>query len=194
MKKTIAIALAILALAALTVTAFAAGEAAPAAGPEETAAIEAKLTEADALAAALKDAGEKEADVTVTKNKLSEKETVDGETVAVYTVRFTTDTTTYKYILDANTGAVLYKSIVFESPDVVFKSREGGEDGGRGEASGEPSGEMNENGRGGRASSEPDGTDSASGETGRGSGRSGGRRGASAEPAAEAVQPDAVTA
>ncbi|MDO5134087.1 MAG: PepSY domain-containing protein [Eubacteriales bacterium] len=92
--------------------------------------ISAKLSEADALAAALKDAGQKEADVTVSKNKLSEKQTTAGTAVAVYTVHFKTVDTSYKYILDANTGAVYCRDVRFQSADVVFKGRgHGGKDG-----------------------------------------------------------------
>ena len=191
MKKTIIIMLAILALSALTVSAFAAADAAPAAEPEETAVIEAKLTEADALAAVLKDAGEKEADVTVTKNKLSEKETADGETVAVYTVKFTNDTTTWQYILDADTGAILYKSFEYQSPDVVFKGRDRSDNGDRGEMAG---GEMNENGRGMKAGGEMAANGEASAEPARGSGRSGGRRGASGEPDSVSSATETTTA
>ncbi len=135
MKKTIAMILALLALSALTVSVFASEEpaavseepAAAAAASEEKTEIAAVLTEEEALAAALADAGEAEENVTVTKNRLSEKETVDGRTIAVYTVRFSTDTTTWKYFIDANTGAVLYKSVEFQSPDAVFKSRDRGD-------------------------------------------------------------------
>ena len=198
MKKIIAITLAVLALSALAVTAFAASSseqdaAAPAA--EETM-IETALTEEQALAAALKAAGEKEADVTVTQNKLSEKETTDGESIAVYTVEFSTETTTYKYILDANTGEIYYSSVEFQNPDVIFKVRD------RGEGRGEASGEMGEGGRSdkangekrGRASGEMDaeaggGTaiDGTTGASVRQGGRGGSRQEASAEPAAESV-------
>ena len=142
MKKLITILSTILTVSALSVAVFAAGTtetegtgaAAPAAeesngteaaapAAEETA-ITAELTEKQALEAALKDAGEKEADVTVTKNKLSEKEKQDGGKIAVYTVKFNTNTTSYKYILDANTGAVLQKSLEYNNPDVVFKNRD----------------------------------------------------------------------
>jgi len=147
MKKIIAILLALCALAALTVTASASASAEPAAAAagEETV-IAAKLTEADALAAALKDAGEKEANVEVTKNKLSERTTEDGETIPVYTVKFSTDTTEYKYYIEGNTGAVIYKSVEFQNPDIVLKSR-GGADSGTASAepeerSGRASGEM----------------------------------------------------
>lgn len=130
MKKIIAILLALCALTALTVSAFAASSPEPeaaedtavAAAQEETE-ITAKLSEDDALAAALKDAGEKEADVEVTKNKLSERSTEDDETIPVYTVKFSTDTTEYKYYIDGNTGAVIYKSVEFQNPDIVLKSR-----------------------------------------------------------------------
>ena len=137
MKKIIAMLLALCALAAFTVSAFAASSPEPeaAAAAKEETEIAAKLSEADALAAALKDAGEKEADVEVTKNKLSEKTTEDDETIPVYTVKFSTDTTTYKYYIDGNTGAVIYKSVEFQNPDIVLKSH------GRGDsdkASGEP--------------------------------------------------------
>lgn len=198
MKKIIAITLAVLALSTLAVTAFAAGSAeqdvaTPAA--EETT-IEAALAEEQALAAALKAAGEKEEDVTVTQNKLSEKETTDGESIAVYTVKFNTKTTTYKYILDANTGEIYYSSVGFQNPDVVFKNRD------RGEGRGEASGEIGEGGRSGKASGEIRSRDSgemdteAGGETvidgsASASVRQGARRGsrqeASTEPAADAV-------
>lgn len=168
MKKIISIVLAIAALAALAVTAFAAAEpeAAAAAAQEETT-ISAKLSEDAALAAALKDAGEKEANVTVTKNSLSEKTTTDDETIAVYTVKFETETTTWKYIIDANTGAILYKSIVFQSADVTFKSHSrSGSDEASGEMSGradKASGEMDEDGtvitRSGRSGHKSAGTD-----------------------------------
>ena len=193
MKKIIAITLAVLALCALAVTAFAAGDAAPAA---EEATIEAALTEEQALAAALKSAGEKEADVTVTQNRLSEKTTTDGQQIAVYTVQFSTETTTYQYILDANTGEIYYSSAEFQNPDVIFKGRD------RGEGRGEASGEMGEGGRSGKAGGEKRGR--ASGEMGaedggetvidgttgasvRQSGRGGSRQEASAEPAADTV-------
>lgn len=178
MKKIIAIMLVLAALAALTVTAFATGSAEPAAAveavtsasveAEET--IDAALSEDAALAAALKDAGEKEADVTVTKNKLSEKTTEDDETIAVYTVKFNTDTTTYKYYVDANTGAILYKSIEFRSADVVFKSHS------RGEA----------DGRSDKASGEMTGSSEMTAETGR-SGKTGGHKSSAAETDASAV-------
>ena len=69
-EKHIAIFLAVLALSALTVTAFAAGFPEPetteaTATAKEKTTIAAALTEEQALAAALKDAGRKEADVTV---------------------------------------------------------------------------------------------------------------------------------
>ena len=91
MKKYIAIMLTVLALSTLSITAFAAdttqaGETGTSASEEEKSTISFDLTEKEALAAALKDAGEKEADVTVTKNSLSEKETQDGGKIAVYTV------------------------------------------------------------------------------------------------------------
>lgn len=133
MKKIIAMMLVLCALAALTVSAFAAGSAEPettetaAAVQEEQSEIAAKLSEADTLAASLKDAGEKEADVTVTKNKLSEKTTENGETIPVYTVKFSTDTTTYKYYIDGNTGAIIYKSVEFQNPDIVLKSHSRGD-------------------------------------------------------------------
>lgn len=187
MKKLIAIVLAILALSALTVSAFAAGtaSAAPTAeAREEAPEITAKLTEADSLAAALKDAGMKETDVTVDRNKLSEKTTTGGETVAVYSVKFFNDTTTCKYYIDANTGAILYKSIEFQNPDFIFQSRGSGDD--RGEASGEMrgegSGEMTDG-----ASGEM--TDSASGDMS----RSGRHHSASSEMDADAAA-DIVTA
>ena len=140
MKKYIAIMLTVLALSTLSITAFAAdttqaGETGTSASEEEKSTISFDLTEKEALAAALKDAGEKEADVTVTKNSLSEKETQDGGKIAVYTVKFNTNTTSYKYILDANTGAVLRKEYVYNSPDVSFKNRSHA--GGRGEAEAE---------------------------------------------------------
>ena len=126
MKKIIAMLLALCALAALTVSAFATSSPEPetaAAAEEAETEIAAKLSEADALAAALKDAGEKEADVEVTKNKLSERTTEDDETIPVYTVKFSTATTEYKYYIDGNTGAVIYKSVEFQNPDIVLKSR-----------------------------------------------------------------------
>ena len=186
MKKIIAVIVAVLALSALTVTAFASGSPEPAeeavAAPEaEEAVIAAALTEEQALAAALKDAGLKEAAVTVSKNKLSEKETEDGETVAVYTVKFSTETTEFKYILDANTGAILYKSMEFQSPDVVFKSRDrNGSDGEKSEASGEMRGE---------AKDETE-ADAATGASTRGSGR----RSSTSEPDAEAALTDTTAA
>ena len=193
MKKIIAITLAVLALCALAVTAFAAGDAAPAA---EESTIEAALTGEQALAAALKAAGEKEADVTVTQDKLSEKETTDGEQIAVYTVRFSTETTTYQYILDANTGEIYYSSAEFQNPDVIFRGRD------RGEGRGEASGEMGEGGRSGKAGgekrgrasgemdAEADGEAAIDGTTGasvRQGGGKGSRPEASAEPAADTV-------
>ena len=176
MKKILAV---MLALCALTASAFAAGSAEPAVDAASAATeaaesekiIEAALTEEQALAAALKDAGEKEADVTVTKNKLTEKTLVSGEKVAVYSVKFETETTTYKYYVDGNTGAVLYKSIEFCSPDFALQSRS----------------------RSDEASAEP--AEAASEETDAGSRRSRtGSRSASAEPAAEETQTDAVGA
>ena len=139
MKKLIAIMFTVLALSAISITAFAADTAKPegsgsSASAEEKTTITFELTEKEALAAALKDAGEKEADVTVTKNSLSEKETQDGGKTAVYTVKFNTDTTSYKYVLDANTGAVLRKEYVYNSPDANFKA--GSHTGGRGGAGG----------------------------------------------------------
>ena len=139
MKKYIAIMFTVLALSALSIPAFAAdttraGETGGSASEEEKSTVSFDLTEKEALAAALKDAGEKEADVTVTKNSLSEKETQDGGKIAVYTVKFNTNTTSYKYILDADTGAVLRKEYVYNSPDVSFKNRSHA--GGRGEAGG----------------------------------------------------------
>ena len=190
MKKIIAIILVVLALSALAVTAFAANstEQEPVVPAVEETTIEAALTEEQALAAALKDAGEKEADVTVTQNQLSDKETTNGEQIAVYTVKFSTETTTYKYIMDANTGEIYYSSVEFQNPDVVFKSRD------RGEGRGEASGEMGEGGRNdrtggemrGRASGEMDenGTTEASPRDG---GRRDSRQEASKEPAVDAV-------
>ena len=158
MKKIIAILLAVLAISAVTVTAFAAGspeaaETESAAPAKEETTIAAALTEEQALAAALKDAGLKEADVTVDRNKLTEKTTADGETVAVYSVKFSNDTTTCKYYIDANTGAILYKSLVFQSADVVFAGHS--HDGASGEMNADANGEMNadasgEMGRSGR--------------------------------------------
>lgn len=132
MKKMIITVLTVLALSALCIPAFAAetAENAEKEGTETTApaaeesAITAALTKEQALAAALKDAGEKESNVTVTKNVLSEKEKQDGGKIAVYSVKFNTDTTTYNYYLDADTGAVLMKSYVYNSPDVVFKNQD----------------------------------------------------------------------
>ena len=207
MKKIIAIILAVLALSALTVTAFAAGSAEPetaeAAAPaaEETTAA-AALTEEQALAAALTDAGEAEENVTVTKNSLSEKETADGGKIAVYTVKFSTETTAYKYILDANTGAVLYKSLEFQSPDVVFQSRGKGEERGKsgGETdredgttvgktrSGKASGEMN------AESSGTSDADSVTGASTRGGRRSDSGRAASGAPADETALTDTTAA
>ena len=139
MKKYIAIMLTVLALSTLSIPVFAAdttqaGKTGTSASEEEKSTISFDLTEKEALAAALKDAGEKEADVTVTKNSLSEKETQDGGKIAVYTVKFNTNTTSYKYILDADTGAVLRKEYVYNSPDVSFKNKSHA--GGRGEAGG----------------------------------------------------------
>ena len=139
MKKIIAILLALCALAALTVSAFAASSPEPEAAAQEETAIAAKLSEADALAAALKDAGEKEADVEVTKNRLSEKTTEDDETIPVYTVKFSTGTTEYKYYIDGNSGVVIYKSVEFQNPDIVLKSH------GRGDTD-KASGEMDADG------------------------------------------------
>lgn len=140
MKKILATIFAVLMMSALTVSVFAEDQEAAtqqktttqqeAATQQETAEqqeaaaqIAAKLTEADALTAALEDAGKKEADVTVTKNRLSEKQTTTGSTIAVYTVKFNTADTTYKYILDANTGMVYYRDVTFQSADAVFKGR-----------------------------------------------------------------------
>ena len=152
MKKIIAITLAVLAMCALAVTAFASGSAEPEAAAQavEETTIEAALTGEQALASALKAAGEKEADVAVTRNRFSEKETTDGKKIAVYTVKFSTETTTYQYILDASTGEIYYSSAEFQNPDVIFKSRD------RGESRGEASGEADEGGRSGRASGEAD--------------------------------------
>ena len=150
MKKIIAILLAVLAISAVTVTAFAVGspeaaETEAAAPAKEETTIAAALTEEQALAAALKDAGLKEADVTVDRNKLTEKTTADGETVAVYSVKFSNDTTTCKYYIDANTGAILYKSLVFQSADVVFAGHS--HDVASGEMNADASGEMGRSGR-----------------------------------------------
>ncbi len=179
MKKIIALLLALCALAALTVSAFASASSEPAstetvetAAAEETqTAIAAALSEDEAVAAALKDAGENEADVTVTKCRLSEKTTEAGETVAVYTIKFETGTTEYKYRIDGSTGAIIYKSVEFENPDYAFTSRSRSASAADNAASAEAGGEMDtdsrsaaESGRSGRsghksASSEPDGAD-----------------------------------
>lgn len=179
MKKIIAVILVVLALSALAVTAFAsaspeAAAAQTAAPAQEETTVSAALTEEQALAAALKDAGLKEADVTVDRNKLTEKDTADGGTVAVYSVKFSNDTTTCKYYIDANTGAILYKSFVYQSADVVFVGR--GEAGGgmRAESDSESGDEANA-GKGRAASGEM--SEDASGETG----RSHSRRSASAD-------------
>ena len=81
-----------------------------------------KLSEEEALTAALKDAGERETAITVSKNKLAEKELANGETIMVYSIRFSTDTTTYKYYIDANTGAILYKKTEFCAADFILKN------------------------------------------------------------------------
>ena len=80
------------------------------------------VSEKQALETALNDADEKEADVTVLKNCLTEKETEDGTVIIMYSVKFNTDTTAYKYYIDANTGSVLYKNIVYQDPNVAFKN------------------------------------------------------------------------
>ena len=82
--------------------------------------ISAELSEEAALAAALKDAGESEASVTVTKNYLAEKKTKENEKVAVYTIMFSNDTTSCKYLVDANNGEILYKKIVYHNSDIDF--------------------------------------------------------------------------
>lgn len=163
MKKLIAILLVLLTVAALTVTAFASGsaeaaateavtetEAAPAeveAGTAKTHSkgaseeIEAAVFKEDAVAAALKDAGFAEDEVTVTRTRLREKEDENGEAVTVYTVKFHTEDTTYKYHVDANTGEII-DSTVTEGVS------EGHSRGGSDKASGEmgASGEMSEDG------------------------------------------------
>ena len=55
-------------------------------------------------------------------NKLAEKELANGETIMVYSIRFSTDTTTYKYYIDANTGAILYKKTEFCAADFILKN------------------------------------------------------------------------
>ena len=193
MKKIIAILLALLTMAALTVTAFASGsaearaaeavtetEAAPAEAEAGTAKthskgaseeIEAAVSKEDAVAAALKDAGFAEDEVTVTRTRLREKEDENGEAVTVYTVKFHTEETTYKYHVDANTGEIIDSTVT-----------EGVSEGRSDKASGEmsASGEMREDG-----------------ETITGSARdrrNGGHKSASAESAASDVLTDTTGA
>lgn len=199
MKKTIAIVLAILALLALSVTAFASADAGETAEPAEASTrasremktdIEAAVPEEDAVAAALKDAGFTEDDVTVTRTRLREKTDEDGNTVVMYTVRFHTEDTTYKYHVDAETGAILDSTVT----EGVSEEHSRGEDGGRG---GRASGEPGEDGRGMKASGETDedAGGEASSEMGRRSGRSGrGNKSASSETDAAAVLTDTTAA
>lgn len=161
MKKTAAILLAVLALSALSVTALAASspeqEPAEADAPVREEAV-AALTEEQALAVALKDAGFEESEVTVDRSRLTEKTTVDGEAVAVYSVKLSNDTTTCRYYIDANTGAILYKSLEFRSADIVFAGGSHSRGGTGGEMDGEASGEMGRSGRRQSASAEPEGS------------------------------------
>ena len=195
MKKIIAILLAILTVAALTVTAFASGsaEASAAEAATETEAvpaedeadavkthgkgaseeIETAVSKEDAVAAALKDAGFAEDEVTVTRTRLREKEDENGEAVTVYTVKFHTEDTTYKYHVDANTGEII-DSTVTEGVS------EGHSRGDSDKASGEmgASGEMSEEG------------ETITGSTR--DRRNGGHKSASAESAASDVLTDAT--
>ena len=125
MKKIITTVIMITMLFTLAVPALAAED--KATEPEVEAAI--GISEKQAIETALNDADEKEEDVTVLKNSLTEKETEDGTAIIMYSVKFHTDTTDYKYYIDANTGVVLYKSIVYQDPNVSFKnhSREKGD-------------------------------------------------------------------
>ena len=134
MKKIIAMLLALCALAALTASVFAAAapQAVAAEEPaviqrEEQPEISARLSEADALEAALRDAGETEATVTVTKIRLSEKKTENDQMIPVYSIRFSTETTKYKYGIDGNTGAIIYKNTAFQNPDIVLEGHGHGE-------------------------------------------------------------------
>ena len=187
MKKIIAVLLALLIMASLTVAAFATGSAEASAAeavPAEDEAdavrtrgkgaseeIKAAVSKEDAVAAALKDAGFAEDEVTVTRTRLREKEDENGEAVTVYTVKFHTEETTYKYHVDANTGEIIDSTVT-----------EGVSEGRSDKASGEmsASGEMREDG-----------------ETITGSARdrrNGGHKSASAESAASDVLTDTTGA
>ncbi|MBQ9031602.1 MAG: PepSY domain-containing protein [Parasporobacterium sp.] len=131
MKKTAITTIALLALSVLvSTTAFAAEtpaekeipDSVSAAVPERPA-VTAKLSEQEALAAALKDAGVSQAAITVTRTQLAEKQTDTGETIPVYTVKFSSDTTSYKYYIDANSGSVLYKNIEYSGKEFTLKER-----------------------------------------------------------------------
>ena len=156
MKKIIAVLLAILTMASLSVAAFASGsaevsaaeavtktEAVPAEdeadavrthGKGASEEIEAAVSKEDAVAAALKDAGFAEDEVTVTRTRLREKEDENGETVTVYTVKFHTEDTTYKYHVDANTGEII-DSTVTEGVSDGHADKASGEMGASGELS-----------------------------------------------------------
>ncbi len=179
MKKIIAIALTLLTVAALTVTAFASGSAetadAEAATAAETAAaeteegavkthsrgaseeIEAAVSKEDAVAAALKDAGFAEEDVTVTRTRLKETEDENGQTIAVYTVKFHTEDTTYKYHVDANTGKIIDSTVT----EGVSEGHSRSERGASGEMKDAASGEA-------AADGEADAAASVTGKSGRG--------------------------
>ena len=199
MKKIIAI---LLALSALTVSALAAGSSEPkaadaviSASEEAAPELTAVLTEEAALAVALKDAGLTEDAVAVSRNKLTEKDGADGQSIVLYSVKFSTDTTSYKYYVDGNTGAILYKSVEFRSPVLASADR-----GGETEAA-EETGETSSRSRGTRSNGEmnEDGNtaaqaeDAASGETsgsveGKTSSRSGRTGGRSASGETEKTQ------
>ena len=201
MKKIIAI---LLALSALTVSALAAGSSEPkaadaviSASEEAAPELTAVLTEESALAVALKDAGLTEDAVAVSRNKLTEKDGADGQSIVLYSVKFSTDTTSYKYYVDGNTGAILYKSVEFRSPVLASADRGGetetaqetGETSSRSRGT-KSSGEMNEDGN--TAAQVEDDT-AASGETsgsveGKTSSRSGRTGGRSASGETEKTQ------
>lgn len=134
MKKLLAVILTVVTLSALSLTAFAEESTQPegtgsSSGSQQTSII-AALTQKEALEAALKDAGEKEADVTVTRYSVSEMETSDGGTITACSLAFKTDTSSYMYVLNANTGEILRKEYVYRNPDVSIKNhpRRGGRD------------------------------------------------------------------
>ena len=154
MKKLIATILTVVTLSALSMTAFAT-ETTPQEGSGSSSAaqetsITAAMTQKEALEVALKDAGEKEADVTVSKYSVSNMETSDGGTITACTLAFKTDTSTYHYVLNADSGEILRKEYVYQNPSVTLKIQphRGGRDGAgsrkHGKCNGRPGGQTTE--------------------------------------------------